>query len=80
MTEIIEITFGMLKKLNYKAGDTVICVKETSGQGGCVHVGDVGVAETVFRTSICRDCVDFQRKDGSFCHVEASAFKKYVPS
>ncbi len=66
------------KGLNYTDNDKVICIKETSGQGGSVAVGETGVAVDIYQTSICRDCVDFKRdSDKTFVHGEASAFKKH---
>ena len=58
----------------FKKGDRVICVEETSGQGGLITVGEIGVVEDAYYTMICPACVEFKRGDGSFAHVYSGAF------
>ena len=65
------------KGLDYTIGDKITCIKETSGQGGTVRLGETGIAGSIYQDPVCSDCVDFRRdSDGTYVHAEASAFVK----
>ena len=65
------------KKPSYEEGDMVICIKETSGQGGTVNVGEKGTAVHIYSDMICPYCLDFKRADGTFAHVDPDSFEKW---